>query len=141
MEVAGQTLTPRRGPDGTWSVAVTLIETRGEGGMFLCAPSLGYEAITGSLENPPMVSTEEREVLLGCAWRMDHAEPVVAGAPARLAGPHLRPGDDYNARGDAREILRRHGWELVKGGENEHWRRPGKASGTSATLKGGVFYV
>jgi hypothetical protein len=141
VEVAGKTLTPRRGPDGTWSVAVTLIETRGEGGMFLCAPSPGYEAITGSLENPPMVSTEEREVLLGCAWRMDHAEPVVAGAPARAAGPHLRPGDDYNARGDAREILRQHGWELVKGGENEHWRRPGKVSGTSATLKGGVFYV
>ncbi len=141
VEVAGKTLTPRRGSDGTWSVTVTLIETRGEGGMFLCAPSLGYEAITGSLENPPRVSTEEREVLLGCAWRMDHAEPVVAGAPARSAGPHLRPGDDYNGRGDAREILRRHGWELVKSGENEHWRRPGKASGTSATLKGGVFYV
>jgi hypothetical protein len=141
VEVAGKILAPRRGPDGTWSVAVTLIETRGEGGMFLCAPSPGYEAITGSLENPPRVSTEEREVLLGCAWRMDHAEPVVAGAPMRSTGPHLRPGDDYNGRGDAREILRRHGWELVKGGENEHWRRPGKASGTSATLKGGVFYV
>jgi len=141
VEVAGKTLTPRRGPDGTWSVAVTLIETRGEGGMFLCAPSLGYEAIAGSLTDPPKVSTEEREVLLGCAWRLDHAVPDVAGAPPRAPGPHLRPGDDYNARGDARELLRRHGWEMVRGGENEHWRRPGKARGTSATLKGGVFYV
>jgi hypothetical protein len=139
--IGGKTLTPRRGADGKWSVVVTLIETRGEGGMFLCAPSPDYEAVAGTLASPPLVTAEEREVLLGCAWRMNDAEPAVAGALQHASDPHVRPGDDYNARGDAREILRRHGWELVKGGDNEHWRRPGKQSGTSATLKGGVFYV
>jgi hypothetical protein len=29
----------------------------------------------------------------------------------------------------------------VRRGENEYWRRPGKETGWSATLKGGVFYV
>ena len=53
----------------------------------------------------------------------------------------LRPGDDFNERGDVRELLRRHLWQFVHGGENEHWRRPGKESGTSATLKDGrLFY-
>ena len=52
-----------------------------------------------------------------------------------------RPGDDFNQRGDVRAILRRHGWTLAKAGENEYWRRPGKTSGSSATLKDGVFYV
>ena len=53
----------------------------------------------------------------------------------------LRPGDDFNERGDVRELLRRHLWQFVSGGANEHWRRPGKDSGTSATLKDGkLFY-
>lgn len=30
---------------------------------------------------------------------------------------------------------------MVRPGEHEHWCRPGKVSGTSATLKNGVFYV
>ena len=37
--------------------------------------------------------------------------------------------------------LQRHGWALAKAGDNEYWRRPGKTSGWSATLKDGVFYV
>jgi len=34
---------PRRDGDGGWVVTVTIIETRGEGGLFLCAPSEGYQ--------------------------------------------------------------------------------------------------
>jgi hypothetical protein len=52
-----------------------------------------------------------------------------------------RPGDDFNRRGDVREILTQHGWACVRGGENQYWRRPGKTEGWSATLKGGCFYV
>jgi len=53
----------------------------------------------------------------------------------------LRPGDDFNIRGDVRAVLAQHGWSLARAGENEYWRRPGKDSGTSATLKDRVFYV
>ena len=38
-------------------------------------------------------------------------------------------------------MLQQHGWARTKGGENEYWRRPGKNSGTSATQKGGVFFI
>jgi len=57
---------------------------------------------------------------------------------AAVAG---RPGDDFNDRGDVRDLLVRHGWTLARSGENEYWRRPGKDSGSSATLKDRVFYV
>ena len=52
-----------------------------------------------------------------------------------------RPGDDYNGRGDVRELLMRHGWTCVGGGGNECWRRPGKDQGWSATFRDRVFYV
>jgi len=52
-----------------------------------------------------------------------------------------RPGDDFNERGDVRAILETAGWARVREGENEYWRRPGKASGWSASLKDRVFYV
>lgn len=52
-----------------------------------------------------------------------------------------RPGDDFNSRGDVRELLTKHGWQRCRTGLNEHWTRPGKPEGTSATLANGVFYV
>lgn len=46
------------------------------------------------------------------------------------------PGTDYDERGDVRSLLVKHGWTpLFVTGDNEHWRRPGKTWGTSATLK------
>ena len=58
----------------------------------------------------------------------------------------LSPGQDYDARGDLRGLLERHGWTF-KGNTNdgrEKWTRPGKerGKGGSATLTDGkVFYV
>ena len=203
---------------------LTLIETRGEGGLFLCAPTAGYELIQGDLSAPPVITEAERDVLLQAAWELnEHMPPVVNGpassvaqgelsadnshngdcpsdnghsrqttaepgrefGQAGLSAPHThgsadnshraapatgnahtyafpqenataspygrhvanteRPGDDFNARGDVRAVLQEHGWVCVPGRKgtdgNEYWRRPGKDSGWSATLKGGVFYV
>jgi len=49
-------------------------------------------------------------------------------------GPRGRPGDDFGARSDWREVLEPHGWRRVaeRGGEG-YWCRPGKARGVSAT--------
>jgi hypothetical protein len=118
----------------------TLIETRGEGGLFLCAPSPGYELLQGTFTNLPVLTAQERDIMLSAAWSLnEHAaapEPILAGC-SNLA----RPGDDFSQRGDVRAVLLTHSWTLVKAGENEYWRRPGKASGWSATLKDRVFYV
>ena len=169
-------LAQRRGDDGKIQ---TLIETRGEGGLFLCAPSPGYEFLQGDFAKLPILTADERDVLLSAAWSLNEYMPPVADAPpsplapvlssspssaspasapppdaspvrgVSLAGhfdgppslPPSRPGDDFNGRGDMQAMLLSHGWTLSKSGENEYWRRPGKTSGWSATLKDRVFYV
>ncbi|HNQ24014.1 MAG TPA: AAA family ATPase [Phycisphaerae bacterium] len=52
-----------------------------------------------------------------------------------------RPGDRLTPD-DVRAVLQRHGWTPIgPGSGGEHWRRPGKSEGTSATLReDGVFY-
>ncbi|MEX2387672.1 MAG: hypothetical protein WD534_07330, partial [Phycisphaeraceae bacterium] len=174
---------------------VTLIETRGEGGLFLCAPTMGYILGHGDLRDPPVLTEAERDLLLQAAWELNEYLPPVVNGPrtstmsgtigqvgassaengrmsadmahsadcpsdngmvgqrmpmsvgpcGSLAENADRPGDDFNIRGDVRAVLEQHGWVRTKGGENEYWRRPGKESGWSATLKecsgGRVFYV
>jgi len=146
IEVTGKRFTPRKAADGRWHAVATLIETRGEGGMFLCAPSNGYMLTAGDLAVLPVITPEERECLLGCAWGLNKVvQPVEDGprpkASAQSDGGELKPGDDFNQRGNVRELLIKYGWTRVSAGENEHWARPGKDRGCSATLKGSVFYV
>ncbi len=235
----------------------TLIETRGEGGLFLCAPTAGYEVIQGDLCNLPVLTEAQRDALLQAAWELNEYLPPVVDGPRKpshnsgighvgqraallaengvlcvdmarpgdcsshsgavvqrspssveqaecssenavpdqcsphsaavgqrapssveqsdgaaeishiggcrsnnaavgptgpLSAPQCgditdnadRPGDDFNTRGDPRSVLAQHGWVRVKGGGsggNEYWRRPGKTSGWSASLKDGIFYV
>ena len=178
-EVCGNLkLAQRRLDDGK---VVTLIETRGEGGLFLCAPTPGYEVIQGDLCALPVLTEAERDVLLQAAWDMNEYLPPVLDGPGLSAdiahsgqfsannfhsGPlsahsshnprslahsahsaalsadnSHRPGDDFNTRGDVQAVLQNAGWALARAGENEYWRRPGKTSGWSATLKDRVFYV
>jgi len=144
MVIGGKEYTPRQQPDGSWVVTVVAIETRGEGGLFLCAPSPGYAIIQGDLSQPTTITRDERDILLGCAWKLDESKGGREIIGASSVGPSaggFRPGDDFNSRGDPRPTLVSHGWVKVKEGDNEHWRRPGKVDGASATLKGGVFYV
>lgn len=123
-----------------------LIETRGESGLVLCAPSPGYTITQGSFEALSVVSAAEREILIRCAAVFNE----ITDAPAPHPGPArnraqadgTRPGDDFNARGDLRPILEKQGWKFAaKAGQNDLWRRPGKDCGWSATFNDAVFYV
>ena len=135
-------LATRTGDDGR---SVTLIETRGEGGLFLCDPSPGYELQQGDWSTVPTITRAERNLLLHAAWSFDEKAPASKPRPkpTQPADPASgRPGDDYNQRGDVRELLEKHGWTSsgTRADGNEHWSRPGKRFGTSATLKdGGVL--
>ncbi len=130
---------------------VTLIETRGDGGLFLCVPTTGYEIVQGDLTELPLLTGEQRETLLLAAWELNEywvQTPPVAPQSGPCGDVHspgndTRPGDDYNARGDVVALLKEHGWQSrhKSGDGNQHWTRPGKSHGTSATLKGGTFYV
>ena len=134
---------------------VTLIETRGNGGLVLCSPTEGYEFVQGSYEAVPCLNKKEQETLLLEAWNLgqeekknqvsDHEIPqgFTLYQPTCTAS-EARPGDDFNIRGDIRPLLVAHGWKFLetKPDGNEHWRRPGKEENTtSATLKNGMFYV
>ena len=140
--IGGKTYRPHQDKEGNWHVVLTLIETRGQGGLFLCAPTPGYTILQGDLTILPVLTTQERELLLEAAWSLNEYIPEPETTPqAAIPTDTLRPGDDYNVRGDIRSVLQSHGWTCVKGGDNEYWRRPGKTSGWSATLKNNVFYV
>jgi len=130
----------------------TLIETRGKGGLVLCSPTAGYTLLQGDFNALPILTEDEREVLLYAAWHMDerpHHAPQSDITGFKMYEPsgsnrfEQRPGDDFIMRGDMRSILIKHGWTPlgVQPDGNEYWRRPGKDSGNSATLKNGVFYV
>lgn len=141
------------GPDGK-----VQIETRGEGGLFLCAPSEGYDLMQGSWETLPVFTPQERKSLWEAA-RTDSSDLASASAPIMeppalrpaaqpLFDPYegLSPAEDFNLRGDVRALLLRHGWTLCTSkSENEEWTRPGKTSGVSATLRKmdgiEIFYV
>jgi AAA domain-containing protein/bifunctional DNA primase/polymerase-like protein len=144
ITVGGKDYRPRQCKDGSWAATAVAIETRGEGGLFLCAPSPGYKILQGDLSRPPTITTDERDILLGCAWQLDESRDgreIVGASPVGPSVGGHRPGDEFSKRGDPRPFLEAHGWVMVRGGENEHWRRPGKDTGSSATLKDGVFYV
>jgi len=146
VEICGKKYKPHKDKDGNWFVILTLIETRGEGGLFLCAPSAGYELIQGNFTALPVLTAEDREILLEAAWSLNEfiPEPTpepVSGPAAVVSTNTLRPGDDYNGRGDFKAVLISHGWTLAQIGESERWRRPGKEIGWSASLKDRTFYV
>ncbi|MBU4270526.1 MAG: DUF3987 domain-containing protein [Planctomycetes bacterium] len=139
LVLCGKRYRPRRVGD-RYEVTCTLIETRGEGGLFLCAPTPGYVLEQGEFQNLPVLTEDERNVIVEAAWALNEAIPAVQRSPGatEMCG---RPGDDFNQRGDIRALLARHGWTCVRGGDNECWRRPGKDRGWSATLRDRVFYV
>lgn len=120
---------------------MTLIETRGEGGLFLCAPTSGYSLEQGSLTEIPRLTPQQREILLETAWSLSEYLPTADVPADSQFVPENRPGDDYNNRGDIRALLVKHGWSLAKKGDSELWRRPGKPHGWSASLKDKSFYV
>jgi hypothetical protein len=129
--------------DDNFVVLITMIETRGEGGQFLAAPSPGYELLQGDFPAIPEITGQERQLLISAAISLNEyveREKVEGLKPRPSAGTRL-PGDDFNERGNVSEILRKHAWVAVRhNGVYEHWRRPGKDRGVSASLINERFF-
>ena len=113
-----------------------LIETRGEGGYLIVAPSNGpvhpsgnpYNLVRGGFDTIPVIAQEERESLIELARTFDQM-PKDTVSDHRYESPAGgdRPGDDYNRRADWRGLLESHGWQRVfERGGVQHYRRPGK---------------
>lgn len=127
-----------------------LIETRGQNGFTVVAPSSGrthpsgqsWAAIAGSPAGIPAITTAERDLIHAVASTLDQMPVRDPGrADGHVRAPHdsavgLRPGDDYNERGDW-DVLARNGWQIHHRGAagSIYWTRPGKplAEGPSAT--------
>ena len=122
----------------------TLIETRGDRAYVIVAPSGGkvhqsgqsYEIVKGSFSTIASISEEVRASVLSVAQtqnrRVDQ-KPMVEHKVVDSSGD-LRPGDDFGSRVGWEEILAPHGWRhLFSSGGQDHWCRPGKQHGVSAT--------
>jgi len=120
------------------------IETRGEGGYFLIAPSRGYY-LQGNLENIPIISGQERDVLISLAKGFDEAQEPERQQPKN--GPTgeagVRPGDVFEHLADWRQLLEADGWKYIKTiGDRDHYVRPGKDQAeTGATVNERGLFV
>lgn len=156
--ISGNTkLAQRSGPtteDGK-PTRKTLIETRGQGGYVIAAPSHGtvhpsgkpYESVSGGLPSIVTITSEERADLWDLARAFDafqdrQRKPITDRTPGKTG---TRPRDVFNERATWGEILEPHGWTyLYTHGGTEYWRRPGKREGISATVNFGgsdLLYV
>lgn len=132
-----------------WYIVPGLIETRGEGGYFLCTPSSGYTLVQNDFSKIPFVSIDERNTLLDAARSLNEWIPEIFEKDRNVEKQGGRPGDDFNNKGNVIEILESHGWKKtgrsgnVQGGSiAEHYLRPGKSKGQSASLiDDKIFYV
>uniref|UniRef100_UPI00405777DE DUF3987 domain-containing protein n=1 Tax=Candidatus Electrothrix sp. TaxID=2170559 RepID=UPI00405777DE len=126
--------------DGT-----TWIETRGEGGYFLTAPSPGYKLVIGSFDKVPILTSEERNKLISLAISFTE-KPECVSSGHSITDIEGRPGDLYNENATKetwKELLLDNGWSSAGRADEYgvHLTRPGKDSGTSATWRGGYLYV
>lgn len=131
-----------------------LVETRGEGGYVVIAPSNGrthetgkpWTMLAGGIDTIPTITADERDALHILARSVDQM-PAVSEPVAKHAtqgdGPNV--ADDYNQRHTWDDILLEHGWAKVySAGSTTYWRRPGKQRGISATTgrnEGDNLYV
>jgi Bifunctional DNA primase/polymerase, N-terminal len=128
----------------------TLIETRGEGGLIIVAPSRGqvhpsgkpYMLLRGGVTSIRTITAHQRSLLLAVARSFDTMPPVdLSSIPPRKplllrsGVDELRPGDLFNQQASWEEVLIPHGWQLARTNDGEsYWRRPGKRGpGISAT--------
>lgn len=129
-----------------------LIETRGEGGFVIVAPSHGpvhptgdpWLTVSGAPSSIITLTAAERDTLHVAARALDEMPP-----PTPIPDPpvldrdrrpgELTPGDDYTARTGWPEVLEPHGWTVARvSGDRTYWTRPGKAHGISAVTGGGA---
>ncbi len=132
----------------------TLIETRSNKQYFVCWPTPGYKKVSGSLFTLPEILPEERQCLLDkCRelTRIDEQDSPVKSGGSNERGrlPAITDPISYfnwHKAAYAKNLLQENGWKLdhTDTSHKEHWLRPGKGNGHSATFDyngNNKFYV
>jgi hypothetical protein len=113
-------------------LAPSLIETRGEGGQVVIAPTPGYEFVYKSLAEIQEITPDEREILFSCAIALNRQVEIVAPTKKvqkEVAQEGEKPWEDFDKRGDWQGLLEAHGWKYVcTRGSKIHFLRPGETS-------------
>ncbi len=106
-----------------------LMETRANGGYVLVAPSPGYRFFQGDLRNVSFIQPVEREALFAVARSfnsysdLQYERKLRKGSGSRAGSPL----DDYDRRGNVVELLKKHGWIVVRESTvRTEFRRPGQ---------------
>lgn len=138
-ETSGNTVLAKRGDQDGKKV---MIETRGEGGYAIIAPSYGqvhpsgkpYVLLSGGVDSIASISPDERQSLFALARSLGEA-PAERTSSQEGQG---RPGDDFANKTSWAEILEPRSWtKVMERAEITYWRRPGKSHGVSATTNFG----
>lgn len=126
----------------------TLIETRGEGGWTVLAPSGGRTHPTGKpwvilAGQPGAVATltgDEYELLHEVCRALDGMPIPAAQAPSQASTSkpgEIAPGEDYNQRASWEDVLTPAGWRVIyRRGDVTYWQRPGKKDRTISASTG-----
>lgn len=108
-----------------------IIETRGEGGYFVSAPTDGYKWVRHGVEDIPTITIEDRKIIFEVCRSFNTWHELKKYEEEN----QNKPGDLYNnsteATGDIKLFLTSNGWTELNNGQ---WRRSGKNKGISATL-------
>lgn len=116
-------------PDGP-----AMIETKGEGGYVVCAPSTGYAVYYGKLSRLESISKDDAMLLI-----------VICEGYNELEIPEYKPSikthvngdsvfDRYDSANNPVQLLIAHGWKVTHTrGDKVYLRRPKKDNGISAT--------
>lgn len=108
---------------------LVMIETRGNGGYVLVAPSTNYEWVLGDWLTIPVITPDERDLLFSVARALAPAPKDVVKWENTVRHTHEgRPGDRYNDETNVRDLLIEAGWvpNGKRNGPYEYWVRPGK---------------
>lgn len=129
-----------------------LIETRGEGGYVIVAPSngnvhpngAGWELVSGGFNAIATITPDERRSLLDLCRQFDTVPVREAPQPTAPTEPWITatgestmPSEEFMAERSAKDVLERAGFAFHhEDGKGLHYTRPGKdlREGTSATI-------
>ncbi len=96
-----------------------LIETRGEGGFGIIAPSEGYELLQGDFFNIKMITPEQRETVMSicksfCLKTVKPIEVKIKPTTAPTDSENVKPWDDFNNQHTPLDVLTGYGWQVIK---------------------------
>jgi hypothetical protein len=116
-----------------WEDNEVMIETIAEGYYLVVSPSPNYKHIAGcELLKIERLDDEERKYLINLARKFNRKQTITNEPETELKTDATDPVNYFNFKGTqyAKHLLTDNGWTED---DKEHWTRPGKDEGTSAT--------